>query len=299
VHVLTKIFIVLVALLAVMLVPLVVVYAKNETTYKNRFVEAEAARAAAESASTSAQVNYAAEIAKLQGEVSRLSEQVGQKEASITSKDTELAQVESELASSQMQFSQLGAELKQLVSTNQAAQNLVTQLVAEANELRTQTLQSARENAELVTRVREMDRELAVANAAVRSLREEVQRLSEVSEEQMQFIDRALTMHPDLREARGTNVGELPAPIDVKVIATVVDVRPNEQGRTLAEIDAGQRDGVKVGWEMILADPQGQYLGKLRIIEVDVNSAVGIAETASGAAISNVTVGSTAHALPG
>jgi len=298
VHVLTKIFIVLVALLAVMLVPLVVVYAKNETTYKQRYVAADADRAAAEAASTSAQVNYAAEIAKLQGDVARLSEQLGQKEATLTGKDTELAQLESELAGSQMQFSQLGAELKQLVSTNQAAQNLVTQLVSEANELRTQTLQSARENAELVTRVREMDRELAVANAAVRSLREEVQRLSEVTTEQLKFIDVALQTHPDLRDrARRGSAGEVAPVIDVKVVANVIDVRASDQGRTLAEIDAGQRDGVKVGWEMTLADAQGTYLGRLRIIEVDVNSAVGIAETASGEAAS-VSVGAKAYALP-
>jgi predicted nuclease with TOPRIM domain len=293
VHVLTKIFIVLVALLAVMLVPLVVVYAKNETTYKQRYVAADADRAAAEAASTSAQVNYAAEIAKLQGDVARLSEQLGQKEATLTGKETELAQLESELAGSQMQFSQLGAELKQLVSTNQAGQNLVTQLVAEANELRTQTLQSARENAELVTRVREMDRELAVANAAVRSLREEVQRLSEASDRYLQTIDAYAARFGELETDRGVPT----AVIDTKVVANVIDVRANDQGRTLAEIDAGQRDGVKVGWEMTLADAQGTYLGRLRIIEVDVNSAVGIAETASGEA-ATVSVGAKAYALP-
>jgi hypothetical protein len=50
VHVLTKIFIVLVALLAVLLTPLVVVFASNEGTYRTKWLE-EQGRAKAAQAS--------------------------------------------------------------------------------------------------------------------------------------------------------------------------------------------------------------------------------------------------------
>ena len=43
-HVLTKLFVVLVSLLSVLLVPLVVVYAHNENTFKSRWESAEMAR---------------------------------------------------------------------------------------------------------------------------------------------------------------------------------------------------------------------------------------------------------------
>src|SRR6185503_20275421 len=55
VHVLTKIFIVLVSLLAVLIVPLVVVYAHNEDSYKRRYDAAEARAASLNSALSAAQ----------------------------------------------------------------------------------------------------------------------------------------------------------------------------------------------------------------------------------------------------
>ena len=49
-HVLTKVFIVLVSLLSVLLVPLVVVYSHNEDSYKSKFEESDSLRNAANNA---------------------------------------------------------------------------------------------------------------------------------------------------------------------------------------------------------------------------------------------------------
>ena len=46
---------------------------------------------------------------------------------------------------------------------------------------------------------------------------------------------------------------------------------------TLAEINAGSRDGVQPGWVMSIADG-GKYVGNLRITTVDVNRSVGVVE---------------------
>ena len=46
---------------------------------------------------------------------------------------------------------------------------------------------------------------------------------------------------------------------------------------TLAEINAGSRDGIKEGWVMTIADG-ANFIGNLRIVQVDVNRAVGIVE---------------------
>ena len=51
--------------------------------------------------------------------------------------------------------------------------------------------------------------------------------------------------------------------------------------QVLAEIDAGSRDGVKVGWNMTIGSG-GQFVASLRIIEVDINRATGIVTLESG-----------------
>jgi len=50
-----------------------------------------------------------------------------------------------------------------------------------------------------------------------------------------------------------------------------------EPDATLAEINAGSRDGVKEGWVMTIADGSN-FIGNLRIVQVDVNRAVGVVE---------------------
>ena len=68
-HVLTKVFVVLVSLLSVLLVPLVVVYAHNENTFKSRWESAEAKAASASVRLNTAQVAHLARELSLQSEI--------------------------------------------------------------------------------------------------------------------------------------------------------------------------------------------------------------------------------------
>ncbi len=76
--------------------------------------------------------------------------------------------------------------------------------------------------------------------------------------------------------AGATADASLPVPADRSLSATVIDVM-REPDSTLAEINAGSRDGVKEGWVMTLADGSN-FVGNLRIIKVDVNRSVGVVE---------------------
>ncbi|MFM8784940.1 MAG: hypothetical protein ACKOFI_07280, partial [Phycisphaerales bacterium] len=59
-------------------------------------------------------------------------------------------------------------------------------------------------------------------------------------------------------------------------LAAGIDVK-REPDAILAEINAGSRDGVKEGWVMTIADGSN-FVGNLRIVQVDVNRAVGVVE---------------------
>jgi len=296
VHVLTKIFIVLVALLAVMLVPLVVVYAKNESSYKVKYTNTETQRAAAEASLAKAQQNFASEQAALQSEIDRLRSEIGDLRSNLAEKDGRIAALQSDLTTERTTNSQIASEVKVISSTLASGQTLIERLVSESDQLRQEALRLARANAELEESVREQGRQLEVAEAAVRALEERVQRLSEAEAAAVRRVAMYEERFGEIGDAAAGGLPEGYEPIDREVLARIVDVR-DANGVMLAEINAGQRDGVKKGWVMTISDGEGNYIGRLRIIDVDVNRATGIAENAKGEPI--VTrVGHRAYALP-
>ena len=67
--------------------------------------------------------------------------------------------------------------------------------------------------------------------------------------------------------------------------------------RVLVEIDAGSRDGVQAGWILTIGDA-GTFIGKLRIIDVDINRSTGILSL-EHAERGTVQIGHRAYALMG
>ena len=81
------------------------------------------------------------------------------------------------------------------------------------------------------------------------------------------------------------------------VSATIISVR-RDGNSTLAEINAGSRDGLQTGWTMTIGDGS-TFIGNLRITEVDVNRCVGVVELEDRAARGEVKVGQRAIARSG
>jgi hypothetical protein len=295
VHVLTKIFIVLVALLAVMLVPLVVVYAKNENNYKSRYERAEQLRAAAEAAADRAMISQNTEVGRRENTINSLRDEIAGLLRQVTEKNAQMARLESDLATSRQTLAQISGSISSIDSRLDAGQSLIEALVTEAGDMRERALAAERVNSQLETELREQGRNLEVAESAMRQLQVEVQRLGEANARQLETIGRYVQAHGPLGD--GVRAGVVGAPrIDRYVNTRVIDVR-TENGVVYAEIEAGQRDGIKEGWELTLGDGEGGYLGRLRVVRVDLNRATGVAQDANGRPVT-IPVGSVAVAFP-
>jgi uncharacterized coiled-coil protein SlyX len=295
VHVLTKIFIVLVALLAVMLVPLVVVYAKNENNYKSRYERAEQLRAAAEAAADRAMISQNTEVGRRENTINSLRDEIAGLLRQVTEKNAQMARLESDLATSRQTLAQISGSISSIDSRLDAGQSLIEALVTEAGDMRERALAAERVNSQLETELREQGRNLEVAESAMRQLQVEVQRLGEANARQLETIGRYVQAHGPLGD--GVLAGVVGAPrIDRYVNTRVIDVR-TENGVVYAEIEAGQRDGIKEGWELTLGDGEGGYLGRLRVVRVDLNRATGVAQDANGRPVT-IPVGSVAVAFP-
>jgi cell shape-determining protein MreC len=101
-----------------------------------------------------------------------------------------------------------------------------------------------------------------------------------MKEDQARALDklqRYAAQYGDLSARPTALTGSLP---DRTLIAGVANVR-YDSNRTLVEIDAGSRDGVKMDWQMTIGEG-ADFIARIRIIEVDINRSVGVVDLERG-----------------
>jgi len=272
VHVLTKIFIVLVSLLAVLLVPLVVVYAHNENSYQARFQEAEAGKAAADSDLAAAKAAFGAAQAQKERQINELSTANRNLRKQIVAGETDVRELEGRLIEAESGSAEINAKLATLVSAVDAGQRLTESLIDELRQLRKQALDSERRLVDIEQAYDDTQAQLEVAIEARRALQEELQRLKDEHGVALETIAGYVALYGTLDRAVET-VG---VPPTKDLSATIINVRRSSD-QILAEIDAGSRDGVEIGWLMTIGHG-GEFVARLRVISVDINRATGIVE---------------------
>lgn len=272
-HVLTKIFIVLVSLLAVLLVPLVVVYAYNENSFQTRYQEAEAQTIAARADLQAQRTGSEAERARTGLELQKLGDENRTLQSESDQQASEIRALELRLAEAESNRAEIDAKLTTLASALDAGHRLTASLIEEVRNLRREALAAERERVQLDESLRDAQAQLDVAVEARRALQEQLQRLKDEQATALGKLAQYTEVYGELKvdiEGAGT------VPITEDLDATIIAVRRSSD-QVLAEIDAGSRDGVQEGWVMTIGYG-GNFVGRLRIISVDINRATGIVE---------------------
>ncbi len=274
-HILTKIFVVLVSLLAVLLVPLVVVYAYNEDSYKAKYhVAVDTADANAVDLDRAKSIGAAQlqgkeiEIQELRGEKARL-------EGDVADAERDMRDLQNRLVAAESMQAEINTKLTTLTSTSQAAQELNESLIMELRGIRSQASASERQKVELDEALRDFRGQLEVATAARRALQEELQQLKGEHAKSLEQLSFYHARYPELQFDLDSPIlgGILP---DRNLDTTVIGVR-RENGQVLAEIEVGTRDGVKKGWTGTISYG-GDFIANIRLIEVDINRSVGVVD---------------------
>lgn len=270
-HVLTKIFIVLVALLTVLLVPLVVVYAHNEDSYKAKYQSIESQFHAEQNRLESAESLFNAERTRLEAMRQDAEREMRDIRSERDRLEAEIRQLEGRLTTAESLKQEIFGKLSTLASTLEAGQQLTTSLVVELRDLRQDAMRAETQRVELDEALREKISQLEVAIAARRMLEEELTRLREDHAQAMDSLRTYVATYGALGPSEMVTTGK-PATKDLQ--ATVLQVRRSAD-RVLVEIDAGSRDGVEAGWTLVVSSG-GKFIGNLRIMEVDINRATGV-----------------------
>ncbi|MBX3355216.1 MAG: hypothetical protein KF724_05920 [Phycisphaeraceae bacterium] len=298
-HILTKIFIVIVSLFTVALVPLVMVNAANERTFKSRW-ESEQARA--NEAIRDRDATRARSESELQArsiELEGLKVALRESEARNSEFRSQITTRDSELIGLRARQDDFNAIMKTYAENDKAKTEIVNMLNREIIAVRSRLTQVEQEFVKLDEDLTATRAKLDVADASRRALQEEVQRLMEERDQAMSTISKFVAWVGPL--PTGGNVSSmtdaLRIPADRSLSATIIQVRRGPDS-VLAEINAGSRDGVQPGWVMTIADG-GKFIGNLRLTTVDLTRSTGVVELEDSQARGEVRTGQKAVARKG
>lgn len=271
-HILTKIFIVLVTMLAIFMVPLVVVSAKNQEYWKTRSIDLDASHRLVTSQLQDERQSHQGEQARLNQELQAYSQRLSELQSNIASCEKRRLEIDSQLLTANLAISEHGATSRTMLKSLQTNSDLNRVLVEDLQKLRGRAISAEREKLELDDALRERDSQLQVALAARRKLEEELKEVLDQQLTAMQRISEYVARFGALDDT-GMTLDEGLAP-DRNLESTILNISRSED-QTLVEIDAGTRDGVKEGWILTIGQ-DGTFIGKLRIISVDINRSTGI-----------------------
>ena len=276
-HLLTKILVVLVALLVAALVPLAAVSATNQSVFKEKAANAEAGLRKSETERSVANDAYNASIAAVQSKLSDLEARI----RAVTmerDKETQMrADKERDLERARIELADLKGQVAAMSANDSLQTKLIDAMRQDIEGARTQYLAAEKARVELQDSLARLQGDLDSESAAKRQLQEQLQKVSEEKERAVAESQRYAALHGSLAPRAGAapDAG-LPVVADRSLSATLIDVK-REPDAVLAEINAGTRDGVKEGWVITIADGSN-FMGNLRIVQVDVNRAVGVVE---------------------
>lgn len=277
-HILTKLFVVLVSLLAVFMVPLVVVSTMNQEHWRQDALDMQTQVSAAQAQQRTGQQTFLAREAQLNEQLAKYAAmqqaQVAELEACRVTRD----EAETRLITAESRIVSLDGVQRTLAQGVKTAEELSRKLVTDLEALRERALTAERRRVELDERLAELDSQVQVAEAVQRALREENTQYKRDQRSLEAAIGEYTARYGSIAgDVLAADEGIAP---DRNIEATVLDVARSSE-RTLVEIDAGSRDGVQDGWVMTIGNG-GTFIGRLRIIQVDLNRATGVLTLENG-----------------
>lgn len=287
-HILTKVFVVLVSLLAIALVPLAAVQASNQAVLrqqiKDKDVQVSAARSELDTERAlraKAENDTALQIKDLDAEKNRLQSDLAQNGLRVRSLEADISQSKIRLAS-------LEQTIAVTMDVDRAKTELTKTLSEELDKQRTMLTDCERIRIDVEQKLGKTDSDLRVAQEALGDLKEQIASLSNEKVKSDQVVQSFTAKFGTADADSGSSIPAAAIP-DRNVAASIVNVRRTDN-QVYAEIDAGSRDGVKVGWTMTIGDGS-RFIGKLKITSVDVNKSVGTVELEDVAARGAVRAG--------
>jgi archaellum component FlaC len=293
VHILTKIFIVLVTLAAVAMVPLVAVYTVNDDSWRAKYQKSENERRLVSTQLAEAQQALIAERAQMQQEIDGRDVIVNRLQREQSDARTRAETIQSQAGQLRAELAQCNANMQALAAASDVNSRIKERFVTENYDLRDRIVDAEQAVMEIEDKLRQVRSEYETASAAERKAREERHRLQKELASLQTTIDTYVARYGEIDAVADSGAGVAP---DRTLTATILAVA-REGGAVLAEINAGSRDGIQEDWIMTIGQ-DGTFLGRFQVEEVDINRSIGrVTLESEGRGL--VSPGATAYAIKG
>ena len=270
VHILTKIFIVLVTLLAVAMVPLVATYTTNENSYRAKYRAVDDQQRVALIRAGDAETALFAQRVQMQNEIDARDATIGSLRSDHATTRASLESFRAQIGRLESQLSQSNANLQALSSSSEVNSKLKERFVVENYTLRENIIDAERMIMEMEDLLEDTRLEAQGALRAERKAQEERHDLEEQLDAMRSRLIAYISKFGELETVATIDTGLAP---DRTLASTVLTVsRANDD--VLVEINAGSRDGVQKGWIMTVGQ-DGTFLGRLQVEQVDINRSIG------------------------
>lgn len=275
----TKIFVVLDAVLAVLLVALVVPVVMNADTYREKFKGEQSARIAAEKLAESRDADLKANDAvakqreaELQSRIAELDNQLRERTGQLQDAQQQLLAANSANADVRSQLASLTAGLGQATQVNSALQEELKERREAMLKLQTRSIELSEEVRQKATAAETLGRE-------IRLIKEQMADLESQNRELIVKLEKAGSTVKTVDAAPGA---AMPGVIDLaresfdsRVLIRGLVTHVQKLGDDVyVAVNVGTNDQVKEGMRFIVHRGD-QFLGDLVITKVDLNSAAG------------------------
>lgn len=279
--ILTKIFVVLTTILAVLLVPLMVAYVNNTDHYKadleatQQQLQAAVARAQLlEVEQQNAEKEDASREDLIQAATSSLQNQLNEKLSEINS-------LKANLVAKDDQLTRTSSDLSAAVTAKKQSQNIIDKLNSELLTRRNEAIEAQRDLLAISDQLQEKTADLESMNEQVRLLQEQ---LADLEAQLAEAKQKQLKGETPTVAVAATSVPVLETPVQ-GIITGVENVAED----TFVAINLGSNDDVAAGMNFII-HKNGEYVGSMVITKVDLNSSAGRVTLAKGEVSRNLQV---------
>lgn len=261
-HIVTKILIVVAAVLSVLLAALTMAYSVNAdtilTSYKN-----ERAQREANEASKNAQITIANEQqAKSRAEIESLRNDKSRAKERLNSLEQENASLEQSRREAEVSRDSIQNKIAELAETTRTQAELIKAYRDEVNRLRNQELTFRRREIDLIDRLNDMTSQNEVLTQTGRALQEQ---LAEVTRER----DAVASGPGDIGEDVAYTVSGPP------IRGRIIQVKRDEATKKLlAQIDIGTNDRVRKNMLLYVIRGGDTFIANLKVLETDLNWAI-------------------------
>lgn len=270
-HVLTKMFVALAAVLSVALAALTMAYAVNADRVADGLLAARAEAQAASASLQNSESQHATRMDAAQQQINSLSDQLQDSRRELEQIRDELSRIEGELASAQRARTAVENQLAVFGQGFETQSKLIATLNSENSALRESDLRSRREALELADQLNDAEGRFQVA---VQTIRNQELVIADLRDE----LQRGGTVAGGRRSggsvsASGTYSGQV----------TAVN-QGNEE--TLVEINVGTNEGLSSGAQLFVTRGTN-WIANIEVIQADLNASVArIQRTAPNQSIS-------------